>query len=226
MMSNLTLRQQTLVDISKKSNLTIDVGCDHGYVGFGLLESKKTKFLIASDISKKCAQKTEKLLKEKNLEKFAFVRVGDGIVAKPNEKIDQVVVAGMGGKEIVHILTNFKPKTDVHFVLQPMKELVFLRKFLSENGFKILKDFVLKDKQKFYHMITAKIGNQTLSKTKQRWGAKPHLNNVDFFEWINQKEQKIKNILSNLPQNSTKEKDFVRCLKEIEKLKSKRSKLC
>lgn len=219
MMNNLTKRQQTLVDLAKKSNITTDVGCDHGFVGVSILKNKKTKFLVASDISQKCAQKTANLLKLEGLENQADVRVGDGIVKKPNEVFNQIIIAGMGGKEIMHILSEFKQKTDAHYILQPMKELKLLRKFLSENGFVITKDFVLKDKNKFYHMLTAKHGDQKLSEFKQKWGAKSHTNNPDFFEWLSQKEQKLNQILSKLPASSTKQKEFEKCLNEIEKLK-------
>lgn len=224
MMNNLTLRQQTLVDLAKKSKVTIDVGCDHGYVGVSLLENGKTKFLIASDISEKCAKKTAKLLEEKNLSNCATTKVCDGIVLGKDESLDQAIIAGMGGKEIVHILENFKPKNQTHFVLQPMKELVLLRKFLSENGFKILKDFVIQEKGKFYHMLTAKLGSQKLSPSKQKWGAKPNCSEA-YFCWLNQKQQKIENILKNMPKNNPKQEHFLRCLKEINLIKAKRRKL-
>lgn len=224
-MTDLTVRLQALVDASKKVNTTTDIGCDHGFVGTELLKRKKTKFLIASDISKDCAQKTQILLKKENLENQADVRVGDGIVATEKEKIDQAIIAGMGGKEIVHILQNPLSKKIDHFVLQPMNELVFLRSFLNQNGFVILKDFIKKDKQKFYHIITASFGTQKLSLQKIKWGAKPHKND-DFFEWLSQKQQKIEQILQKLPPKSPKKTQFLLCLKEIKNINTKRSKKC
>ena len=221
MMNNLSKRQMELVKVCKKFNSTCDVGCDHGYIGVSLLKNKKTNFLYATDISAPSAYKTEKILKENGLIEFASVRVGDGL--KPiqkNENIDQIIIAGMGGKEITHILSEYKNiKKTKHFVFQPMNELIHFRKFLCENDIKIQKDIVIFDK-KFYHIITATPQKSTLSPFKQKWGAKPLQRNKEYFAWLNEKEKKILKILSGLPENNNKKKMFISCLKDINRIKA------
>ncbi len=228
MMNNLTKRQKAILSVCKKSEVTVDVGCDHGYIGTTLLKTNKTKFLIATDISAPSVQKTEKLLKENNLLGYASIRVGDGLTTiKEDEKPDQVIIAGMGGKEIVHILSSFKNTNKIkHFVFQPMNELVFMRNYLSQNQIKIQKDIVFFDK-KFYHIITASQGNSPISPFKQKWGAKTKDRNKDYFLWINQKEEKIKKILSGIKSTNEKYKLFKSCLDDIKKIKAtKGAKTC
>lgn len=229
MMINLSKRQQTLVDVSKKSAVTADIGCDHGYIGVSLLINKKTKYLIASDISFLSAQKTTNLLSKENLEKQASVRVGDGLkTIKNNEKLNQIIIAGMGGLEICNILDDFKNKKNVsHYVFQPMNELVSFRNYLSNNNFEILKDFIIYDKQKYYHIITAKNGSQHLSSYQQKWGAKPKQRTKEYFDWILQKEKKLIEISKKIPKNNEKYLIFDKCLKEINKIKNtKGAKIC
>lgn len=228
MMTNLSLRQTAIVGLCRKHKTTADIGCDHGYIGVSLLKNKKTNFLIASDISAPSAEKTKHLLEKENLENKASIRVGDGLnTLKQDENPEQIIIAGMGGKEITHILSEYKniEKTK-HFVFQPMNELVYFRQFLCENNLKIKKDIVIFDK-KFYHIITATPQKTNLSSFRLRWGAKSSNRQKDYFLWIDEKEKKLNSILKKLPKNNQKEKQILNCLTEIKKIKrSKGAKSC
>ena len=226
MMTNLSIRQQAIVDATKKLNVTCDVGCDHGYIGVALLKNKKTKFLIASDISEPSVKKAENLLKAENLSHKASIKVCDGMT-NINEHVDQLIIAGMGGKEIIHILSEYKNiKTIKHFVFQPMNELVCFRKFLEKTNLKIIKDFIVFDK-KFYHIITAKNNTFKLTDYQSKWGYKTNQRNNDYFLWLNEKKQKLENIVKKLPKYNEKSKKFLKCLSEIEKIqKTKGAKKC
>ena len=222
MMNNLSTRQKALIDACKKFHTTCDVGCDHGYIGVSLLKNRKTNFLIATDISAPSVHKTEVLLKQHNLQNSASIRVGDGLeTVKSSENVEQIIIAGMGGKEIVHILSEYKSlKKTKHFVFQPMNELQVFRKYLSDNNIKIQKDIVIFDK-KFYHIITAKPQeNSSLSPFRQKWGAKTKDRNKDYFLWLAEKEKKLTKILNNLPKNNEKEKEILKCLNDIKRIKA------
>ena len=77
---------------------------------------------------------------------------GDGFFGVP-DSVGEVLIAGMGGSEILSILTDekhgFLPKT---FVFQPMLNADKLRAWLLENGAYITRDFTFKD-GKFYDVI-------------------------------------------------------------------------
>ncbi|MDE7163498.1 MAG: class I SAM-dependent methyltransferase [Clostridia bacterium] len=126
-----------------------DVGCDHGYCTQYALKSGKCKSAIIADVSAKCLAKAEKLLSD-------YIRSGvcrsvccDGLADIP-EQTGQVLIAGMGGEEIIKILSQgFIPHK---FVLQPMKNVPKLRQFLLEHGCKITADDIFRD-DKFYFVI-------------------------------------------------------------------------
>lgn len=126
-----------------------DVGCDHGYCARHVLQSGKCGNVLITDVSAKCLAKAEKLLAE-------FIESGrcrasccDGLALVP-EDTEQVLIAGMGGEEIIKILTEgFIPRK---FIFQPMKNAPKLRRFLLTHGCKITYDGVFKD-GKYYFVI-------------------------------------------------------------------------
>lgn len=220
-MNKLTKRQTVIVNSAKKLPVTADVGCDHGYIGTELLLQNKTDFLIASDISAPSLEKAVKLLKKNGLTQKSCTRVGDGLeVIRPDEKVDQIIIAGMGGKEIMDILEKYPDKKSVsHWIFQPMKEVAELRAYLQKNNLKILHDMVVSERKKYYHIITAEYGRQKLSPFELDFGAVAGDRNGDYFEWLEQKQKKVRKILENLPENNEKFKVFQQCLKNIEKIK-------
>ena len=132
-----------------------DVGCDHGYCTQFMLENGLCRSAVISDVSAKSLAKAEKLLQ-------AYIGEGRvqsvccaGLSAVP--PCDEVLVAGMGGEEIVSILREgFLPP---QLVLQPMKNAPKLRRFLLERGYAIERDFTFTD-TKHYDLLRAVRGGQ------------------------------------------------------------------
>lgn len=226
----MSVRLETLFGLCDKAKTTVDVGCDHGYVGCDLLKSKTTDFLIATDISALSLKKAQDLICKNNLEKFASFRVGDGLnVVKNNESVDQVIIAGMGGKQIARIIDEYQNSKNVKtFVLQPMNELVYLRDFLNKNNFEIIKDFILYD-DKFYHFLKVKCGKQKITELEKSFGVNLLENlNADYVKWFEIKCKKIYKIIENLRKNNVKNEQFDKCLFKIDEIKQliKENKKC
>ena len=130
-----------------------DVGCDHGYCTRYMLERGLCKEATISDISPKCLKKARDLLKEYEKSGVLSAVCCDGL-----EKIDPstelVLIAGMGGDEIISILKkSFIPK---NFVFQPMKNAPRLRSYLIGIGAHISRDEVFDDGGKFYFVLCGK----------------------------------------------------------------------
>ena len=131
-----------------------DVGCDHGYIAEKMLESGKCNHVIISDISAPSLKKAEKLLKRYIDSGLVRSICRDGL--NGISEVETVLIAGMGGEEIIKILTQsaFLPKV---LVLQPMKNVDKVRKKLFSLGYGITKDFLFYDK-KYYNLIICKLG--------------------------------------------------------------------
>ena len=127
-----------------------DVGCDHGYCTLTAFKSGKCECAIISDVSAKCLAKAEKLLSQYVSEGKCKAVVCDGLKDIPRS-VDQALIAGMGGEEIIKILKEgFIPEK---FVLQPMKNADKLRRFLIDSDCRIIEDDVFTDGKFFYFVI-------------------------------------------------------------------------
>lgn len=136
-----------------------DVGCDHGYCTLYMLKNNLCDSAQISDISAKCLEKAEKLLTPyiENGKVSSVCCSGlNGIV----EDTEQILIAGMGGEEIILILKSaFIPEK---FVFQPMKNARLLREYLILNGAEINADIMFESGGKFYTVIKGcRRGNKT-----------------------------------------------------------------
>ncbi len=147
-----SLRIRTLCSLLTPTDVFADVGCDHGYCTEYMLKNGLCEKAIFSDVSKGSLQKAELLLADYVREGRAVGVLGDGFYGVPST-VGEVLIAGMGGSEILSILTDekhgFLPET---FVFQPMLNADKLRRFLIENGGYITRDFTFKD-GKYYDVI-------------------------------------------------------------------------
>ena len=188
-------------EIIEKYNLTdvtiADIATDHGYLAELLARNERVKKVYATDISQKCLDKTNELIKKCNLEKIE-TKLGDGL--DPIDYTDISVMAGIGGYEIIKILSNqnitlnHKRKCDV-FIFQPTKNFVELRQYLFDINANIIKDFIIKSGGKFYPIIVADLRqNNMIEKTifNLYFGKDNSLQNADFVEYLLEQKNKLK----------------------------------
>jgi tRNA (adenine22-N1)-methyltransferase len=145
-------RIDTLCALLRKSETFADVGCDHGYCSEYVLKNGLCDKVIFSDVSRGSLAKAESLLKDYVEGGNAVGVLGDGFFGVPKDT-QQVLIAGMGGSEIVSILSDkkygFLPE---RFVFQPMHDQEKLRRYIVANGGYIERDFTFQD-VKFYDVI-------------------------------------------------------------------------
>ncbi len=148
-------RIDTLCSLLLPAKTFADVGCDHGYCSEYMLKNSLCEKAILSDISKGSLKKAETLLFRYIEEGRAEAVLGDGFCGVP-KTTDEVLIAGMGGHEIVDILSDekygFLPE---RFVFQPMHDAEMLRRYLIGAGAFLERDFTFKD-GKFYDVIAGR----------------------------------------------------------------------
>ena len=96
-------------------------------------------------------------------EKIHFL-LCDGLSLCSPEKIDTIVIAGMGGDMIVKILDEAEWCMDARYrlILQPMTKAEVLRYWLIYNGFAIHLETIVEDGALLYQIITAGFGGKTV----------------------------------------------------------------
>ncbi|MDE6211311.1 MAG: class I SAM-dependent methyltransferase [Clostridia bacterium] len=150
-------KRLTAVVKEVKGKSLADVGCDHGKVSIACLLEGKVKRVIACDISSKSLQKAVDLADKCQVNDIEF-RAGDGLQVIEDGEVSCVVIAGMGGNEIMSILSRI-PQGVKRLVLSPHRNAVELRRFLSGRDIYIDKDYVVKDGRKFYDIIVAQVNS-------------------------------------------------------------------
>lgn len=147
-----TKRIDTLCSLLCKTDVFADVGCDHGYCTEYMLKHGLCEHAILSDVSKGSLAKAETLLAPYIRAGKAVSVLGDGFYGV-DKSVGLVLIAGMGGCEIVSILSDakygFMPRK---FVFQPMHDSEKLRRYILENGGYIDRDYTFED-GKFYEVI-------------------------------------------------------------------------
>lgn len=131
-----------------------DVGTDHAYLAAELLRNHICRHVIASDIGEGPLQAAKRTLEQAELLEQATLKLSDGLQQIDGKDVTDVVIAGMGGETIVHILKPCKwIQSGVNLILQPMTKIPLLRKWLAENGYAIDREQIVKEGRFFYTVM-------------------------------------------------------------------------
>ena len=214
---SLSNRMKAIVDAVPECYVVADIGCDHGKVLYQLLKTGKCKYGIGSDISEMCAIKTLDLLRKNNI-RNCEVTVGDGFNAIKDRVVDAVIIAGMGGYEIIHILES-APKNYRYLVLQPMNHVEEVRRFLADNGYKIEMDTMIEEKGKFYDVLRVNSQGKTKYNRLNFLFGMNDAHNPSFVHYVQENIAKYEEIIKNVPKN--KQKDIKKILKYLHKISKK-----
>ncbi len=212
---NLDKRMSAILsEIPTGKNLA-DIGADHGYIGITYAQNNLNNIVVGSDISEKSIQKAKLTAKKLGLNNY-FTIVGNGLVPIQNYDIDVILISGMGGEEIIKIINN--KKIYPYYILSPQKNADKVRVYLSEKNLKPIKDYKVKQGDKFYDIMVCTAGKYIPSQFELLYGSGE---GVDFAEFA----KLTKDYLSKLLDNVTKTADRDLILHKIEVLESKNNKV-
>lgn len=216
----MTKRLQIILDEIEPCDCLADVGCDHGIISLKVLQNHKAKRILATDISQKCLDKTIELIKEHDLTGSCEFACVNGL---PQSSCpDEVLIAGMGGLEIISILNSYFTANANRplLILQPMRDEYKLRQFLNKFNYSIYSDFIFKDK-KIYRLIKARSGEQVLTQKQMFFGAvEQEYSRQEFKEFLNKVYIKYTKKLHNTPNFDEETQKIKEILQECEKLQS------
>lgn len=154
----LTERLMTIAEMVKKCDVIADIGTDHGYIPIYCITNNMAKSAIACDINQGPLDIAKENISKYGLDDRITLRLSDGVSKLKKAEADVIVIAGMGGLLINHILEEGKDIIDssVRLILQPMLAQKEVRKYLYENGYDIINERLAREGQKLYNIIEAK----------------------------------------------------------------------
>lgn len=197
-------RFEIVASALEKCSTFADIGCDHGYYTEYMLKNGLCSAALISDISAPSLKKAETLLKDY----IAAGRVKSACVnglRAVDKNTSLVLIAGMGGMEIIKILSEgFIPKK---FVFQPMKDSPALRKFLVKSGAKITLDKTYLGGGYFYDIIKGERGGGDEYSSDELTYGRDNLKNpsADFLKKLDEEERKTAGYLKNAEKDSSAE---------------------
>ena len=129
-------RLHLLADLVPQGAKLADIGTDHGYLPVYLLQKGRIASAIAADIGRAPLEHARRTAQQYGVEDDMRFLCCDGLQGIGPEDVDTVVVAGMGGETIIHILSqaSWTKAGSTLLLLQPMTKQEDLRRWLNENG--------------------------------------------------------------------------------------------
>ena len=150
-------RLMTAIPFVRNGISFADIGTDHAYLPIYLMGINKISSAVAADINKGPLDKAKE-----NIEKYGYCDyiatvLCDGLKKINSRDVDDIAIFGMGGELIVKIIdeASWVKDSSKRLILQPMTHPEKLRKYLAENGFKILGEALSYDRGKIYQTISA-----------------------------------------------------------------------
>ena len=116
-----------------------DIGCDHGRLSVYLMQQCAAARGYACDIRPQPLDKAKQLLSRKGLRDKVETILTDGLIGLEGRGITDVIVAGIGGEVLAHIVEEaaFLKDSSVRIILQPQSKEQLLRRTLYRLGYRI-----------------------------------------------------------------------------------------
>ena len=151
----LSQRLEAVAAFVPQCAVAADVGTDHGYIPMALVERNTVRSAIAMDVRKGPLERAKAHIAEAGLTDRIQARLSDGLEALAPGEADCVIIAGMGGELMLHILEAGRAKWDSipNWVLSPHSDQERVRRFLAGNGFAVRREELVKDEGKFYSVM-------------------------------------------------------------------------
>ena len=91
-------------------------------------------------------------IREWGLENYIETRLSDGVQALKRGEVQSVVIAGMGGPLMEKILLEGREVLleISELILQPQSEIAHFRKFLAQQGYRIVQEDMIEEEGKYY----------------------------------------------------------------------------
>ncbi len=211
----LGLRLETVFNLIDECKCVADVGCDHGKLACLCLLSGKAKLCVAVDINSKAIEKAKALACALNVSSKVEFVICDGL-DKVHKKVDTIVIAGIGGKEIIKILSRCKDRKESSFIVSPNKNNDELEKWLSLNA-DIENEILVRERDKFYFIYKFKIGKPY---KRQISNFKMLVNNSKkefVVEYLKKQKLRIEKIIETKNIDENKKKELMLSLMNINK---------
>lgn len=154
------LRLEKAVSFGRKGKRVADIGTDHASLPIHLVGNGFAPYAVACDINTGPLNAAKYNIAEAGLSDRIDTLLTDGLKGLESYSPEDVYILGMGGELISRIIveSELSRNNGVRFILQPMTHPNDLREGLYSNGFNIIDEALVRDRDRVYQIIVAEYG--------------------------------------------------------------------
>ena len=162
----LSKRLETVASFVPTGAVVADIGSDHAYLPCYLVHRGVASRAIAGEVVQGPYESAERQVRTEGLADKITVRLANGLAAvTPQDQVDTVTIAGMGGPLIVSILEKHPEslQTVTRLILQPNIHAKVIREWALEHGWAVMDEVILEEDEKIYEVLVLQRGEMTLT---------------------------------------------------------------
>lgn len=209
----LSPRLSKIADLIGSCRCLADIGTDHAYLPVFMCLSDKAMCAVASDIRRGPLERAANTLRAYHANDKISLRLGAGLETLEFGEADAVVISGMGGLLISHILNDGADKLIAadKIILQPMTAVPELREYLWQNCWNIADEVLVREEDKIYNILSVRLPSADTPAYKPT-AVELYLGKVlienrpeHFTEYLHKKKDKLEKMLYELNRAVTDE---------------------
>ncbi len=204
-------RIESIYSFIDKNDKVVDVGCDQAKLGIMLAKSNIKS--IASDISINVISRARDDINKLGYSKYIDLRVSDGLLNIKDGEADTVVLSGMGTHTILEILNNTKLRFKKVITISNNYHDI-LRTRMNDLNYKIDKELIVKENNKYYNLILFKEGNNNLIRKEILLG-KNHIDSKLYNDYLYYLKNKYLNIKEQSKDRNDKINEILKYIDDI-----------
>lgn len=225
----LSNRLEMVVSFVKPGESAADVGTDHGHVPVELVRRGIVKRAYAMDVRKGPLSKAEENIAAARMKEKVETRLSDGVQKLSAGEAESVIIAGMGGELVIHIMEEGRHMWDTvgQWVLSPHSEIHKVREWIEKNRFVIVKEDMIFEEGKFYTVMDVRrndarseINHETdeaAAEKRYRYGTYlVNTKNPVFGDFLKDEEAKLLTLKANLEKQAVQSERAKESLNEVE----------
>ena len=200
------MRLETILECVAGADCSVlaDIGTDHAFIPIEAIKRKLAKKAIACDIAPGPLEIGRKNVIKEGLDEYIELRLGDGLEPIRQGEADTIIIAGMGGKRILGIISkNIKKIISSNLILQPQHDTKKLRRGLFDLGIKIHSEHLAKEGERFYEILNAAKSPNLPNLTEEDFFLGNHTGELARLFYL-QKKQKIEKYIHRLRDENEK----------------------
>ena len=189
-----------------------DIGTDHRLLPILALKEGRAERCIACDLREGPLAAARRNAAAAGVSDRVDFRLADGLAGLSPGEADCIVIAGMGGETVAGILERGREAalTAGKLILSPQSQLSLVRRWLSDNGFRIAREDLLTEEGKTYLLLCAEPGEERLSEVQAAFGPRLLERRDGLLRGIlKSKRDRLARILEKMPQESRRRADVL-----------------